>query len=336
MGKLFCSARGARAALGTLALSLLAAPTAWADLQFPQPQADAGSVFCGAALTHSFAFVNQGPEPVVITDLRASCGCATPRLARRSYQPGERGELVLEVHTLSQAPGPHTWRVQVCSQSGDRAVEATLELTATVVTEIRVEPAAVTMLTDSALGQEIVVTDLRPRPFSLVGVHASSAALTAQLGESYRDADGHWARKIWIEVAGACPEGRHEEVLGIYTDDARYRELQVPVTIVKRPRERLSATPSQVSLTAPPGQPVPSRIVLIRDRDNQPVGVDRVLADDPAVTCQWAAGPEAMATVKIQVDRRRTASDSLHTLVHVYISKPVAQTLTVPVTCSLP
>jgi hypothetical protein len=315
---------------------LLATPAARADLRFAQPRADAGQVFCGAALTHSFAFVNQGPEPVTITDLRASCGCTTPCLSQRTSQPGEPGELRLDVNTLSQAPGPHTWRVQVCARSGDTSTEATLELTATVVTEVRVEPAAVTVFTDGAVGQEVVVTDLRPQPFSVIAVRATAAALTPRLGDAYRDADGHWARKIQVDVAGDCPEGRHEEVLGIYTDDARYRELQVPVTIIKRPRTQLSATPSQVMLTAPPGQPVPARIVLVRDRDNQPVVVDRVEADDPAVVCHWAAGPDAMATVKIQVDRHRVATDGLHTLVHVHISKPVEQTLSIPVTCQLP
>jgi hypothetical protein len=336
MSKVLRSALGGRGTTFPLALILLAAPTARADLRFSQPQVDAGQVFCGTALTHSFAFVNQGPDPVELTDLRASCGCATPHLSQRTYQPGEPGELLLEVHTLSQAPGPHTWRVQVCSRSVDTSCETTLELTAIVVTEVRVEPAAITMFTDSAIGQEVVVTDLRPRPLSIIGVRATSAALTPRLGEPYRDSEGHWARKIHVDLANDCPEGRHEEVLGIYTDDSRYRELQVPVTIVKRSRERVSATPSQVSLTAPPGQPVPSRIVLVRDRDNLPVVVDRVVADDPAVVCHWAAGPDAMATVKIQVDRRQVHAESLHTLVRVTISKPARQTLTIPVTCVLP
>jgi hypothetical protein len=273
---------------------------------------------------------------VEITDLHASCGCTTPRIARRIYQPGEQGALLVEVNTLSQPAGQHIWRVQVYSRSGDRSSEVSLDLAATVVTEVMVEPASVTVYTDSAIGQEIVVTDLRAQPFAVTGVRATAPGLTPRLGDLHRDEAGHWARTIQMEVAGDYPEGRHEETVAIYTDDPRYPELKMPVTIVKRSRERLSATPSQVTLTAPSGQPVPSRIVLIHDRDNQPVIVDRAEADDPAVGCQWAAGPDSLATVKIKVDRRQVHTDSLHTVVHVHVSKPVDQTLTIPVSCLLP
>jgi hypothetical protein len=336
MGKLPHSSREARKPICLVVPILLATAEARADLHFPQPQADAGRVFSGTPLTHSFAFANQGPGPVEITDLKASCGCMTPRLSRRIFQSGEQGELLLQVNTLSQAPGLHTWRLQVTYRSGDSLSEAVLELAAALSTEVEVEPAAVTMFTDGSVDQEIVVTDLRPRPLTITGVRATSSSLALRLGEPYRDAGGHWARKIHVAVAPDFPEGSHEEVLGIYTDDTRYHELQVPVTIVKRCRERLSATPSEVALTAPPGQPVPSRIVLVRDHENQQVVVDRVEADDSAVACRWCAGPNTMATVKIQVDRERVRTGSFHTLVHVYVSKPAKQTLTIPVSCELP
>jgi hypothetical protein len=317
-------------------LLLLSGPAAGAELRFEQPQVDAGRVFSGNALTHTFAFANPGPEPVEITDLHASCGCTTPRMSRRTFQAGERGTVSVEVNTLSQPSGPHTWRVQVSYRSGTIPAEAALDLCATVVTEVTVEPAAMTVFTDRAVGHEVVVTDLRARPFAVTGVCATAPGLTPRLGELHRDGAGHWARTIALDVAGDYPEGRHEEVLAVYTDDPRYRELKVPVTIVKRSRDRLSATPGQVALTAPPGQPVPSRIVLIRDRDNQPVVVDRIEADDPAVSCQWAAGPDALATVKVKIDRRQVHADSLHALVHVHVSQPVGQTLTIPVSCVLP
>jgi hypothetical protein len=336
MGKLPRSKLQVRKVMCLMALILFVPPEVRADLHFPQPQADVGHVFSGTPLTHCFAFANRGPGPVEITDLRASCGCMTPRLSRRIYQSGEQGELLLQVNTLSQAPGLHTWRLQVTYRSGDTLSEAVVELAAALSTEVEVEPAAVTMFTGGSVEQEIVVTDLRPRPLMITGVRATSSGMAPQLGEPYRDAAGHCAWKIHVAVAPDFSEGRHEEVLGIYTDDTRYHELQVPVTIVKRCRERLSATPSEVALTAPPGQPVPSRIVLVRDHENQQVVVDRVEADDPAVACRWSAGPNTMATVKIQVDRQRVRTGSFHTLVHVYVSKPAKQMLTIPVSCELP
>lgn len=40
-----------------------------------------------------FPFRNAGERPVTVLDVRASCGCTTPQLARRRYEPGEGGEV---------------------------------------------------------------------------------------------------------------------------------------------------------------------------------------------------------------------------------------------------
>src|SRR5205823_6646226 len=98
---------------------------------------------------------------------------------------------------------------------------------------------------------------------------------------------GQTTQSIRLAVTEDCAQGRHDEFLHLRTDDPEYQDLKVPVTVVKRSRQRLAATPSEVTLTAPPGQPVPSRIVLVRDGDGQGVVIDRVEADDPAVLCQW-------------------------------------------------
>lgn len=314
----------------------LTATAARADLRFAQPKADVGEVRCGAPLTQRFTFTNTGPEAVEIIDLRASCGCLKPRLDQRSYQRGEEGALILEVNTLSQPPGPNTWRVQVMYKSGDVVQEVALQLSARINVEITVQPAAMNIHTDNAVSHEVVIMDRRPKPLTITAVQASSPKLKAQVTEQFKDVLARWVRKVRVDVAEDYPEGRHEEVLSIYTDDPGYRELRVPVTVVKRPRQRLSATPSAVTLQAPPGQPVPSRIVLLRDVEDQKVMVEGVTVDDPALTCSFAQGPEAMATVKISADRTHIKSGSLTSAVHVKISQPIPQTLTIPVSCTVP
>ena len=63
-----------------------------------------------------------------------------------------------------------------------------------------------------------------------------------------------------------------QKALGVIRDyDPDYRELRVPVTVVKRPRQRAKASPDRVELSATPGQPVPSRIVRIRAADDESV-----------------------------------------------------------------
>jgi hypothetical protein len=181
-----------------------------------------------------------------------------------------------------------------------------------------------------------MLTDFRPKALSLTSVEASSARLRPRIYDQRREGPSKTVYQIRLEVSGDYPDGRHEESIHIFSDDPAYRELKVPVIIIKRSRQRVSATPGEVALAAGPGQPIPSRIVLLRDNDNQGVVVENVTTDDPAVTCTWAQGPNAMATLRVRVDRKLLRGDSLQSAVHVYVSKPQPDVLTIPVSCTAP
>lgn len=322
-------------------LAALAGTAARAELRFAHPQAEAGEVHSGAPLAQRFDFVNDGPTPAVVTEVRASCGCLAPRLEPagtslpHTYRPGEQGTLLLEVNTLSQGPGIHVWSLSVLYEADGRPHETDLRLSARVVTEVTVQPAELTVFADAAVRHEIVLTDLRPQPLRVTEVRSTSPQVTGRLTDQSQDAAGHRVCRVRLEVSGDYPEGRRQEIVDLVTDDPTYRDLRVPLTVVKRGRQRLAAAPNPVALFAAPGQEVPSRVVLVRDADDQPVVVGRVEADDPAVTCRWAPGPNRLATVKVHVDRSRVRGGSLQTAIHVHISKPVEETLTVPVTCTL-
>jgi hypothetical protein len=184
---------------------------------------------------------------------------------------------------------------------------------------------------DKAAGHEIVLTDIRPKPLWIRSVEVSSAKLRPEVTQEQRDDNGKWVRKIRLQVAGDYPEGRHDEMVHIYTDDPTYAELKVPVTMIKRAAQDLTATPNQVTLTAPPGRPFPARIVLLRAHDDQAVIVDHIMTDDPAIDCRWAPGPNTLATLKIRVDRTRLQGSKLQSAVHIHISKPRPEVVTIPV-----
>src|SRR5437762_765929 len=168
-------------AVAAAALLALSATTARAELTFANPAVDAGEVRSGAPLKQAFAFVNEGKTAVEVTDLRTGCGCVKPKLEKRAYAPGEGGEVVLEVHTLSQPAGEHAWRLQVAYRAGGEAREAELSLRGRVITEVAVQPSALTIMTGSAAAHEIVLTDLRDRPLDVTGVHTSSAHLKGEV-----------------------------------------------------------------------------------------------------------------------------------------------------------
>ena len=316
--------------LALLAVLVAPASRAAADLHFSQPQVNLGTQRTGVPLAHRFGFRNAGPGPVTVTDLRASCGCLAPRLDRRTFQPGEEGVILLEVNTLSQPAGANAWRVHVGTRADGQDRTHTLEVRADLVTEVKVEPATLTLSTDRPIRHEVTVTDTRAKALRVVQAHCSSTHVAARVLPA-AEGTPPGAQKVGIEVTAGLPDGRHDETLSIFTDDPVYRELRVPVTVIKRPRQGVSASPAAVNLAAPQGRPYPSRVVLLRAEGE--VQVERVEADDPAVTCRWARGPGKMATVRIAVDHAR-AGGPLRTAVRVHVSKPAASVVTIPVLCT--
>jgi hypothetical protein len=102
--------------------------------------------------------------------------------------------------------------------------------------------------------------------------------------------------------------------------------------VVKRSRPRLAASPNQVTLRAAAGQALPSRVVLLRDRENEPVEVEGLQVDNPALVCQWAKGPNNLATIRISAGRAAAKGDEVRGEVRVQVGKPVRETVTIPVT----
>jgi hypothetical protein len=319
---------------GLLALVVLVGRTgqAGAELRFGAATTDLGEIRSGVKLGHQFAFFNAGAQEAEIVEVRPGCGCLKPKLTRLRFAPGEHGTLPLEVHALGQSAGPHTWRLHLRYRSGKAERDILLQVSARVVTEVTVQPAALTLFAGGALGQEVVVTDLRPVPLAVTAVRTTSPHLRAQPGAPARNGLGHWVTKVRLEVSPDCPEGRHEETLSVYTSDPDYGHLQVPIVVVKRPRQRVAAAPGQVSLTLAPGQPSAVRAVRLTDREGGAVAIETVTADDPAIRCQAAPGPENQATIRIQIDRGRLRGD-LDSAVRVQLRGPVRETIVIPVTC---
>jgi hypothetical protein len=321
-----------------IAMALIAARVSMvrADLEFPSTTVDVGEIRAGSPLSHTFNFQNRGADAVEVTGIHSTCGCLTPRLSGKRYEPGDQGSLQATINTLSPAPGPHVWQVTLSCKSKETTAEIPLRVKAKIVREIVVEPAAVSMYVDGPIQSEIRLTDLRPMPLTVTAVASSATWLHARQAAEERDGSGRLIRIVQLRVAENAPQGAHEESLSLFTNDPGYPEIKVPVSVVKRSRQRVTATPSRVDLTADAGISFLTRNLLIRDRDNQDVVVEAITSENPAVTCQWAKGPGLMTTVKIKVDAKGIHEKNWNTTLHVQVAKPVVQTLTIPVNVSLP
>jgi hypothetical protein len=295
-----------------------------------------GEVKCGQPLSHSFQVINRGSVAVEVIGARTSCGCMVPLIKERTLAPGQETTVLLEINTLTQAVGPQSWRLTLHSRPVGRPdADDVLPLTVrgTVIAEVRVEPTALVLSADVP-APTVTLIDSRPRPLNLIDVRTTLPSLQAQVGTVRVNAAGHTVRTVLLEVRPDCPEGRHEAILSLYSDDPAYPELRLPVTVQKSPRSGVRATPAEVTWSGVGSGPLPSRLLRLTGANDAPVLIEAVEADHPALSCTWASGPGNAATLKVQADRTKMDGDGLRTTVRVRLAGG-AGVLTISVFCSL-
>jgi hypothetical protein len=82
---------------GVAALDHFEKYTGGAQLTFNKYEHDFGTVKKGHKLKQSFYFVNSGDAPLVISNAKGSCGCTIPFFPKDPIQPGEKGQIDVEI-----------------------------------------------------------------------------------------------------------------------------------------------------------------------------------------------------------------------------------------------
>lgn len=61
------------------------------SIEFENTVFDFGSIVEGETVTYVFNFTNTGDAPLVINNVRSSCGCTVPAYSKEPLNPGEDG-----------------------------------------------------------------------------------------------------------------------------------------------------------------------------------------------------------------------------------------------------
>jgi hypothetical protein len=67
-----------------------------AMISFEKTDHDFGSIKQGEKVSHTFKFTNSGTAPLLIGEVRPSCGCTTTNYTKEPVQPGGSGIIELE------------------------------------------------------------------------------------------------------------------------------------------------------------------------------------------------------------------------------------------------
>ena len=127
--------RGAACLAVTAVLAFTLAPLGAQQnptLKFKEERWDFGNVKQGKVLTHVFRFDNTGDAPLIISNVRTSCGCAAALISNREIAPGKTGEIKVTFNTKGYA-GNQTKLIYVDSNDPRRpktqlAVKAAIEV----------------------------------------------------------------------------------------------------------------------------------------------------------------------------------------------------------------
>ncbi len=172
-----------------LPLLLAGIASAQAQLSWDQPSQKFDRSPEDRAVEARYTFRNAGAQPVTIKSLRSSCGCTTARLEKKTYGPGEKGEVTLNFK-FGDRKG--LYRKTVTVNTDDKTAEPlVLNLIVDIHDPLTFAPALVWWRRGEAAAAKSVAVNAAPgERVAITGVSSNSPGftarlLTAQAGQKY-------------------------------------------------------------------------------------------------------------------------------------------------------
>lgn len=125
--------------LSTLPAMSLAAPIIYS----PESTFDFGTILQGQDVTHIFTVENRGTNPLLLGDIRTTCGCTAATTSNKNLLPG--GNATIKVVFDSKDASGRTSKEVVIANNDPTAPSYSLRLTGTVSPRFQVAPAQVNL-----------------------------------------------------------------------------------------------------------------------------------------------------------------------------------------------
>lgn len=171
-----------------------------------------------------FAISNRGDEPLEITEIRASCGCTTPKLETRIIKPGASVPLIVNF-SLRGRSGPQHKTVTVYSNDPTARVSR-LALRVTVEEAPSWTPASVNfgrLNANENVSRNVILSGFRQRP-KIRRVQVDSKVFDARW-ESGGTSGGH----LVVQTHPPLSAGSHRAEIEVHTDHPDYPRMTLPV-----------------------------------------------------------------------------------------------------------
>jgi hypothetical protein len=164
----------------------------FAQLKWEQPQQKFSVKPGDKTVTAKYRFTNESTSPVNIVGVRPSCGCTTATLAKKTYAPGESGEIDAKMNFAGHTGHQEKWIFVTTNVAGKEPMLLTLAVD--IPPDVTIEPDFVTWrLGDPVTSKTIRVLVPDGFPAKIVAVQTDNPAIQVQLEPQ---AGNQWEVKV--------------------------------------------------------------------------------------------------------------------------------------------
>lgn len=101
--------------LSFVAICLLSLSINAQEFKFETETIDYGKIAYGSEGKRTFEFTNIGDAPLIIQDIKSTCGCTVPKKPEKPIMPGEKGQI--EVSYDTKRPGGFSKAITIMSNA---------------------------------------------------------------------------------------------------------------------------------------------------------------------------------------------------------------------------
>lgn len=206
-----------------------------------EPIKDLGVVAKGEKAAYDFAIRNEGDAPLQIQEVRAACGC-TVASYDKEIAPGQTGKVRVSVDTTTFSGAIAKGVTVITNDVATPQIELTIR--AQVEPFIKAKPGYARFLTVQGENKEgtIVQTLWTPdgSPMKITKVESPYPFLKvafreAKPEERLKEVEQQDQWKVEMHLSNDAPVGPLTESVKIYTDSAKQKLVQIPVSGFVRP-----------------------------------------------------------------------------------------------------
>jgi hypothetical protein len=162
------------------AVLALGAVPAQAAIEWPQKIIERSTTFKQEDVKANFVFRNTGDRPVTITSVNSNCDCTTAELEKKTYAPGEAGQIIV-MFEIGDYTGEHDAHILVTTDTPGVA-PTDLILRLHIPEYLRLEPRmAIWHIGSEPREKTIMCAAVAGETVRLTEAHSSDPAVTVRI-----------------------------------------------------------------------------------------------------------------------------------------------------------